>query len=190
MVWQVKNLLGQRFGRFIVTKSLGLNKCGHAIWECTCDCGNIRIVVGGDLTRGKRKSCGCLRVDYGRSSGARLLRHGHAAGGKFSRTYRSWHAMHQRCSNKNDDRYENYGGRGIKVCERWGSFENFLADMGERPAGLSLHRTDNDGNYEPGNCKWATSKEQASNRRLPKRKEKETMNEADCRVFVCPEDTQ
>ena len=92
-------------------------------------------------------------------------RHGHAIGGKPSPTYRSWTAMIARCTYPSQPQYESYGGRGISVCERWRSFDNFLADMGERPAGTTLDRIDNDGTYEPGNCRWATPTEQQTNKR-------------------------
>lgn len=99
----------------------------------------------------------------------RSTTHGHARRGRQSDTYRCWAAMLRRCFNSNVKDFPNYGGRGITVCDRWLSFENFLADMGERPKGLSIDRVDCDGNYEPGNCRWATPKEQAANRRPRKR---------------------
>jgi hypothetical protein len=97
-------------------------------------------------------------------------RHGQARDGKRTPTYLSWQNMRQRCNNPNVPRWANYGGRGITVCARWNSFESFLADMGERPEGKTLDRVDNDGNYEPGNCRWATSAEQMGNRSKKYRK--------------------
>jgi hypothetical protein len=99
-------------------------------------------------------------------------RHGHGRDGKRTPTYLSWQNMRQRCHNPNTPRWDHYGGRGITVCARWDSFENFLSDMGERPEGTSIDRINNDGNYEPGNCRWATSAEQMSNRSKKYRKRK------------------
>lgn len=124
-------------------------------FECVCDCGTVKVVAKDHLIGGSTKSCGCHRrsiLDH-RTHGARVGQHSTPA-------YRSWKAMKARCSNPNDLFYRRYGGRGIKVCERWHSFENFLADMGERPSGTSIDRIDNDGNYEPSNCKWSTVAEQ------------------------------
>jgi hypothetical protein len=92
-------------------------------------------------------------------------RHGHSANGKLSPTYNSWIAMKRRCSDSTRKNYEEYGGRGITYCERWKSFDNFLTDMGERPEGMTLDRKDTNGNYEPGNCRWATASQQIRNRR-------------------------
>jgi hypothetical protein len=93
------------------------------------------------------------------------ITHGHSLVGKVSPTYKTWLRMKERCYNPHKDKYKYYGGRGIKVCARWSKFENFLADMGEKPAGLTLDRVDNDGDYKPSNCRWATLKEQARNKR-------------------------
>ena len=143
------DITGQRFGRLI---ALEIARRNPTRWLCHCDCGNKTIVQLGHLTTGDTKSCGCQR---GSPTHRRYK----------TRTYYIWAAMLRRCRNSKASNYKNYGGRSIKVCDRWMKFENFLADMGESPAKLSLDRINNDGNYEPGNCRWTTASEQAKNRR-------------------------
>lgn len=123
-------------------------------WKCICDCGKEKKVRDLSLRRDESKSCGCFQLEISVTHGV-----------SKSSTYKSWEMMRQRCLNKNYDRYSDYGGRGIKICDRWLDFNNFLNDMGEKPAGLSLDRIDVNGNYEPSNCKWSTMKEQNRNRR-------------------------
>lgn len=140
----------------MVLEYTGQKRWGNCLWLCQCDCGRQLTVLSNNLSRGYTKSCGCLRHN-------RLKTHGLSK----SRTYAIWRAMRMRCANMKDASYPYYGARGIKVCERWRSFENFLADMGKRPSPeYSLDRyPDNDGNYEPGNVRWATQKEQSNNTR-------------------------
>lgn len=158
-------LTGKIFGRLTVV-SRGENKWGKTTWNCICECGTNTIVSGNNITHGQTSSCGCLQKER-----VKVLNtvHGHSGGGIISRTYCSWAAMKYRCMNYKASNFNNYGGRGIAVCDSWkDSFENFLEDMGERPIGTSIDRIDNDGNYEPGNCRWGTSKEQSNNRRKRK----------------------
>lgn len=140
---------------------------GVIFWECACDCGARKVIAGGHLRGRKTVSCGCINpAATAASNRLRKTRHGHAPQSGCSRTYYAYQSMKQRCYNAAKAPYPYYGGRGIEVCARWlESFDNFLADMGEAPTGRSLDRINNDGDYEPGNCRWATPYQQTHNRR-------------------------
>lgn len=158
------DLTNKKFGRLLVIGFHSYkNKRPAPYWLCKCDCGQIRVVEGRSLTRGRSSSCGCLNNE---NTVKRNTTHGYTH--NPTRIYKIWIGMVQRCTNKKEPHYKDYGGRGIKVCDKWlNSFENFLADVGERPSlKHSLDRfPDNDGNYEPNNIRWATKKEQQENRR-------------------------
>lgn len=152
---------GDRFGRWMVLRPgspRGKNRI--RTWRVRCDCGTERDVDGPSLRTGKSTSCGCYQREV-------VSRHRES----YTLTYRAWGAMKSRCMNPANRRYHCYGERGIRVCDRWLTFENFLADMGRKPKGKSLDRINNDGNYEPGNCRWATPLEQGNNRSTCRRLE-------------------
>ena len=157
----------KKFGRLRVVAEAPNGKKNHARWLCVCDCGKETTVYARGLRKGTTKSCNCLQRELSSiQSKARSTTHGHASHSNRSREYNTWSTMKTRCLNKNYPKYNNHGGRGITICDRWRhSFENFLADMGPRPKNTSIDRIDVNGNYEPGNCRWATPLQQRHNQR-------------------------
>lgn len=172
MAMPAKDLTGQRFGRWLVKFRDGyVGKC--VAWRVVCACGTEDVVSGASLRSGSSKSCGCFKRDWMSELGSRQTRHNHTSikihgRKKQSGTYNSWLGMKQRCFNPDHPSYKNYGGRGISICERWASFDNFLADMGKRPPGMSIDRIDNDKDYGPDNCQWSSRAMQTRNRRVTK----------------------
>jgi hypothetical protein len=159
----VKNLIdltGMKFGRWTVV-GIGEKLGKHYGWNCECECGEKRLVAGPSLRKGVSTSCGCRRKEV---SASKARTHGMAK----SRLSVVWSGMKARCANPNHEMFHRYGGRGIKVCDRWQAFANFHADMAATyKSGLSIDRIDNDGDYEPSNCRWATPTEQGINRSHP-----------------------
>ena len=168
---KIVDMAGQTFGLLTALRFDGMHK-SRAMWICRCECGVEKRIAGKFLRNGDTKSCGCAKKEHARIMGSvRHVRHGHSPDGKKSTEYVTWDSMIQRCTNKNNHAWKDYGGRGIFVCERWMIFDNFFSDMGFRPPGLQLDRRNNDGGYEPSNCRWVDRKTQQSNRRCSKRKE-------------------
>lgn len=161
----VKDMTGLVFGRLTVESFSGINSVGRcAEWICRCSCGVVKAIRGLCLRQGKTQSCGCLNKERGPLKGG--YRHGLGGRGCRHELYATWSMMRRRCQNPNDECYHNYGGRGIKVCERWDLIANFVADMHPRPSKKhTLERVNNDGDYEPSNCIWATRIENNNNTR-------------------------
>jgi hypothetical protein len=154
------DITGKKYGRLTVVKRDGGKRFGPC-WLCRCECGNEITAIGQNLKSGNTSSCGCIAREI---KTMRNVTHGKS----HHPLYRVWKNMRQRCSNPKRPDYHCYGGRGIRVCERWDLFSNFLSDvteLGPRPAGWTIDRIDNDGNYEPGNVKWSTRGDQSRNRR-------------------------
>jgi hypothetical protein len=148
---------GETYGRLTVIEHVP-NAPGakdtNARWLCRCVCGTTKVVYGQDLKKGKVVSCGCWNQE-------KRTKHGMS----HTHVHKVWIAMRDRCRNPNNLAFKNYGGRGIKVCDRWDSFSDFLADMGDRPEGFDLDRIDNNGNYEPSNCRWLSRQKNLNNKR-------------------------
>ena len=147
-----KDETGKVYGRLTVLSRNGIDKSGCIKWNCRCECGAEKEISGHSLRNGSSQSCGCLQIERTRTHGKTK-----------TKAYKAWQQMKQRCTNPNAQYFHRWGGRGITFCSDWERFDKFLADMGEPSAGMSLDRIDNDGNYEPSNCRWATNKEQSQN---------------------------
>jgi len=148
------SFIGTKWGRLTVTRLAGRPASRNIIVECRCDCGRTKTVRAAHLTHGKICSCGCLRREKNTKHGLHQ-----------SAIYNVWNAMIDRCRNPKHKRYSDWGGRGISVCQEWSDIAIFLKDMGEPPDGCQIDRINNDGNYEPGNCRWTTAKKNCRNRR-------------------------
>lgn len=157
------DLKDKKIGRLTVVERVGVDRYRHVLWKCTCSCGGEKVVIASNLIREFTTSCGCLMLETRGKAGK-------THGMSKTKIYSVWRAMIQRCYNNGQERCRNYGGRGIKVCDRWKeSFDNFYKDMGDDyKEGLSIDRINVNGNYELSNCRWATAEQQSNNKTTSK----------------------